>query len=155
MKKNETKNSTKAQADVKKVTIYGTIAGAFYGSTKFSKEDMYRVSLKIDASDREALVEASKDMYADSPDSFIPKWFKDEKAEYINIKSKFDIKMIYDGDKEITSLNDALSTYGNINGSKVGIALKLTGGSVYPIAIKIYEFANADFSDLFDEEIPF
>lgn len=140
---------------MEKSTIYGTITSAFYGATKFSKDDMYRVSIKIDKANRDKLADACKEMYANSPDSFVPKWYKDEKTEYINFKSKFDIKTIYEGDKELTSLDAFIKKYGNINGSKVGIAVKLSEGSVYPLAIKIYEFANTDFSDLFDEELPF
>lgn len=138
-----------------KVTIYGTITSSFFGATKFSKDDMYRVSVKIDGAELEKLVDASKEMYKDSPASFIPKWFKDEKTEYINFKSKFDIPTISDDDKECTTLNDFIKKYGNINGSKCGIALKVADGAIYPIAIKIYKFANTDFSDLFDEELPF
>lgn len=140
---------------MEKSTIYGTITSAFYGATKFSKDDMYRVSIKIDKANRDKLADDCKEMYASAPDSFIPKWYKDDKAEYINFKSKFDIKTIYEGDKEITSLDGFLKKYGNITGSKVGIAVKLAEGSIYPLAIKIYQFANTDFSDLFDEELPF
>ena len=140
---------------MEKTTIYGTITVAFYGSTKFSKDDMYRVSIKIDKANRDKLADACKEMYTSAPDSFVPKWYKDEKTEYINFKSKFDIKTIYEGDKEITSLDGFLKKYGNITGSKVGIAVKLAEGSIYPLAIKIYEFANTEFSDLFDEELPF
>lgn len=140
---------------MEKSTIYGIIASAFYGATKFSKDDMYRVSIKIDKANRDKLADACKEMYANAPDSFVPKWYKDDKTEYINFKSKFDIKTIYEGDKEITSLDGFLKKYGNITGSKVGIAVKLAGDTIYPLAIKIYEFANTDFSDLFDEELPF
>lgn len=140
---------------MEKSTIYGTITSAFYGATKFSKDDMYRVSIKIDKANRDKLANDCKEMYASAPDSFVPKWYKDENAEYINFKSKFDIKTIYEGDKEVSSLDDFLRKYGNITGSKVGIAVKLAEGSIYPLAIKIYEFANTDFSDLFDEELPF
>ena len=80
---------------MEKTTIYGTITSAFFGNTKFSKDDMYRVSIKIDKANRDKLADACKEMYANSPDSFVPKWFKDEKTEYINFKSKFDIKTIY------------------------------------------------------------
>lgn len=149
-KKNIT-NNPKAE----KVVIYGTITSAFYGATKFSKDDMYRVSAKIDGAEREKLVDACAEMYTGAPDSFIPKWFKDEKTEYINFKSKYDIATIYDDDKECTSLDAFLKKYGNINGSKCGIAVKVGGGAVYPMAIKIYNFVNTDFSDLFDEELPF
>ena len=141
---------------MEKSTIYGTITSAFFGSTKFSKDDMYRISIKINKENRDKLAEACADMYKDSPDSFIPKWFKDENAEYINFKSKFDIKAIYDGDKNITTLSEFLDEYGNINGSNVGIAVKLDKGSIYPLAIKIYDLKTTDFSDLFDEtELPF
>ena len=105
---------------MEKSTIYGTITSAFYGATKFSKDDMYRVSIKIDKANRDKLADDCKEMYASAPDSFIPKWYKDDKAEYINFKSKFDIKTIYEGDKEITSLDGFLKKYGNITGSKVG-----------------------------------
>lgn len=140
---------------MEKATIYGTITSAFFGNTKFSKDDMYRVSIKIDKANRDKLAEDCKEMYASAPDSFVPKWYKDVNAEYINFKSKFDIKTIYEGDKEVTSLDAFIKKYGNITGSKVGIAVKLAEGSIYPLAIKIYEFANTDFSDLFDEELPF
>ena len=140
---------------MEKSTIYGTITSAFYGATKFSKDNMYRVSIKIDKANRDKLANDCKEMYASAPDSFIPKWYKYENAEYINLKSKFDIKTIYEGDKEVQSLGDFLGKYGNITGSKVGIAVKLAEGSIYPFAIKIYEFASTDFSDLFDEELPF
>lgn len=141
---------------MEKSTIYGTITSAFYGSTKFSKEDMYRISIKINKENRDKLAEACAEMYKDSPDSFIPKWFKDPDAEYINFKSKFDINALYDGDKNITKLSEFLAEYGNINGSNVGIAVKLDKGSIYPLAIKIYELKTTDFSDLFDEtELPF
>ena len=43
---------------MEKSTIYGTITSAFYGSTKFSKDDMYRVSIKIDKANRDKLAEA-------------------------------------------------------------------------------------------------
>lgn len=151
MAKNNKTNSPKAE----KVVIYGTITSAFFGATKFSKDDMYRVSLKIDGAEREKLVDATAEMYSGAPDSFIPKWFKDDKTEYINFKSKFDIATIYDDDKECTSLDAFLKKYGNINGSKCGIAVKVGDGAVYPMAIKIYNFVNTDFSDLFDEELPF
>ena len=140
---------------MEKSTIYGTITSAFYGATKFSKNNMYRVSVKIDKANRDKLADACKEMYANAPDSFVPKWYKDEKTEYINFKSKFDIMTIYEGDKNVQSLGDFLNKYGNITGSKVGIAVKLAEGSIYPLAIKIYEFASTDFSDLFDEELPF
>lgn len=140
---------------MEKSTIYGTITSAFYGSTKFSKDDMYRVSIKIDKTNRDKLADACKEMYASAPDIFVPKWYKDANAEYINFKSKFDIKTIYDGDKEITSLDGFIKKYGNITGSKVGIVVKLATGAIYTMAIKIYELANTDFSDLFDEELPF
>ena len=140
---------------MEKSTIYGTITSAFFGATKFSKDDMYRVSIKITPEERAKLVDACSEMYSKAPDSFVPKWYKEEKTEYINFKSKFDIKCIYEEDKELTSLDAFLKKYGSIRGSKAGIAVKLSEGSIYPIAIKIYELATTDFSDLFDDDLPF
>lgn len=138
-----------------KITIYGTLTSAFFGSTKFNKDDMYHVSVKIDEANRNVLVEACKEMYKSVPASFIPKWFK-EATEYLNFKSKFDIKVITnDKNAEVTTLGKIINEYGNINGSSVGIAVKIAEGAIYPVAIKIYKFATADFTDLFDDELPF
>lgn len=141
---------------MQKTTLYGIVTASFFGTTKFSKKDeMYRISLKVDKANMDALKKACDEMYKEAEDGFIPKWYKADDVEYINLKSKFDIPVVFDGDKELTSLDGFLKKYGNINGSKVGVALKIDKGAIYPIAVKIYELTNTDFSDLFDEELPF
>ena len=136
------------------MTIYGTITNAYFGKTKFNKDDLYHVSLKISKEQRDALADACRPSFDGMPDGFLPKWYKDEKSEYINFKSKFDITTIMDGE-ELQSLDGFLKKFGNINGSKAGINVTIKEGAIYPHAIKIYELATTDFSDLFDDELPF
>ena len=139
------------------VKVRGTITGAMFGTTQFDKTDKYRVSVKFDEGEREKLVGACKDIYKDAG-SFIPKWFKDEKSEYINFKSNYDIPCVYvkDGERVEDGFAHILSEYGTISGSKVIVAVTVKDGAVYPKAIAFIELVKASIDDLFDpDELPF
>lgn len=146
-------NTTKDEV----VKVRGIITGAMFGTSKFDKTDKYRVSVKFDEGERAKLVNACKDIYKDAG-SFIPKWFKDDKAEYINFKSNYDIPCVYseDGVRVEDGLAHILSEYGTISGSKVIVAVTLKDGAIYPKAIAFTELVKASIDGLFDDdELPF
>lgn len=144
------------------VTIYGIITNAIYGNTKFDKNDAYRISLKPVDGEMDKLREATKEAYKNVSAGFLPKWYQDAKAEYINTKSNYDITLRYKDDRGsdvTTSLSDILADKGSINGSKAAIVFNIKEGAIYPLAIKIFELAVPDFDSLFEsideEELPF
>lgn len=149
-------NNKNNAADV--VKVRGTVTGAMYGASKFDKDNKYHVSIKFADGEREKFVTACKDIYKNAG-SFTPKWFTDDKAEYINFKSNFDIPCVYKGEggaRVEATLSMILSDYGTISGSNVIVAVTLKEGAIYPKAIAFTELVVASIDDLFDEEeLPF
>lgn len=148
-------SEVKKAADV--VKIRGIITTAFKGTGKFDKEDKLHVSIKVSAEERAKLREACKDCYK-GKGSFIPKWFTDDKTEYINFKSNYDIPALYgkDGQRVESSIEDMLADYGGITGSEVIVSIIVKDGAIYPRGIAFRELKTVDLASMFeDDELPF
>lgn len=169
-----TKNNKNNKAAEEKtsvvINVRGTLTNAFFGRRSFKKggdkEDKFRYSLKILPEDMERLKEAAAPFYEDVDSQWIPKFLTsdDEKdLEFINLASNYDIAagIKLEGDtemKDIGKLMDYIGANGNINGSKVIMALVIKEGAIYPQGILIKELHKQSISDMFmsvDEELPF
>lgn len=174
MAKNSKKEKEATKMESKSVYVRGILTDAFYGKRSFKKgedaKDKYRFSIKANADDMAALVEAAGPYYEDTDEKWIPKWFTDEDArEYLNLSSNFDIKAGMKNPEtgkidDIGYLTDYISDNGNINGSKVVIMIVLKEGAIYPVSILIKEIHKVTMAEMFagftdsdddDDELPF
>lgn len=176
----KTNKKTAAKTEVmesKSIYVRGIITEAMYGKREFGKgkdsKDKYRVSLKIEPTDMEKLIEEAEPFYEGTDEKWIPKWFTDEEArEYINLSSNYDIKIGQKNEKgeleDLGKMMEYIEANGNINGSKVVMLLTLKPGAVYPQAILIKELKKQTIADMFagadgfmdipsdiEEELPF
>ena len=125
MAKNSKKEKEATKMESKSVYIRGILTDAFYGKRSFKKgedaKDKYRFSIKANADDMAALVEAAEPYYEDTDEKWLPKWFTDEDArEYLNLSSNFDIKAGIKNPEtgkidDIGYLTDYINENGNIN----------------------------------------
>lgn len=147
-----------------KFYLAGTVTTAMYGKRNFSngksdKEDKYRISLKCTAEAIRGLKEAAEPFYVDSDDKWVPDWMKNEPDKdggYINLSSGFDIRVGEYRDGEIVDFGD-MTDYisdqgGNINGSKVVVAVTIKQGAIYPAAMIVKELHKQDIGSMFDTD---
>ena len=163
------KKEEKQELKNKNIYVRGILVDAFYGRKSFDKngKDKYRYSIKANADDMAALVEAAAPYYEDTDEKWLPKWFTDEDArEFLNLASNYDIKAGYRNPEtgnvdELGFLTDYISDHGNINGSKIIIMLTLKEGAVYPASMLIKELKTTTIADMFadfvddGDELPF
>lgn len=164
---NKVNNEEKQEMKSTNVYVRGTLTDAFYGRKSFDKngKDKFRISIKANADDMEALAAAAEPYYENTDAKWLPKWFTDADArDFLNLASNYDIPAGYkDPDtKEMTELGnlmDYIGEHGNINGSKVIIMLTLKEGAIYPVSILIKELRKVTIADMFkdfdDDELPF
>lgn len=171
-KKNNNEKTEKLES--KSVYVRGILTDAFFGKRSFKKgedaKDKFRISIKANADDMAALVEAAEPYYEDVDDKWLPKWFTDDDArEYLNLSSNFDIKAgMRDPEtgkiEDIGYLTDYINQNGNINGSKVVLMIVLKEGAIYPVSILIKEVHKVTMAEMFagfadqeddDDELPF
>lgn len=155
----------------KNLYLRGIITEAMFGKRDFKKgkdqTDKYRLSLKIEPEDMDALREAADPYYEECDEKWVPKWYSSddpEDYEYLNLASNFDIKIGKKEDGKLVDLGtmmDFINDNGNINGSKAVVMVTLKKGAIYPQAILIKELHQTTIDDLFkdfdfeDEELPF
>lgn len=116
---------------------------------KVAPEEMKRIKAEI----------ANAGVYNNAPDAFIPKWYKDDNAEYVNMSSKFDIRALYNDDHRVveSTIADMWADMGILNGSCVTMACNLKDGAVYPTCIFFTKIKVVSMADLFDDDdaLPF
>lgn len=142
------------------IKVRGVLTGCMYGATQFDKDDKLHVSIKFGDGERVKLIEEvdARHAYDKTQDGFMPTWYKDEKSEYINFKSKFDIKAVYnkDGAKCNSTLKEMLGELGSLTGSDVIAAVNIKDGAVYLAAIAFTTLKVTNAADFFDDdELPF
>lgn len=163
-----TKANTKAQAQTQangEVMLGGIVSLAMYGKRSFvngksDKEDMYRLSLKINIASLTKLRETAEPYYQDTDEKWLPNWLTKELDEFegedifINLASKYDFPVGEYVNGKLNSLGsfgDFLADNGNINGSKVVVSITIKSGALYPKALVIKELHKQDISSVFGE----
>ena len=154
----------------KSLYLRGIITDAMFGKRDFKKgkdqADKYRLSLKIEPEDMDALREAADPYYEDCDEKWIPKWYSSddpEDYEFLNLASNYDIKIGKKEDGKLVDLGkmmEYIDKNGNIHGSKVVVMVTLKRGAIYPQAILIKELHQTTIDDLFKDfedgdELPF
>ena len=160
------KGNTKAQAQGNgEVMLGGIVSLAIYGKRNFpngksDKEDMYRLSLKVNLATLTKLRETAEPFYKDVDEKWLPTWFTKDIDEFdgedifLNFSSKYDFPVgeYVDGKLEaLGSFGDFLNANGNINGSKVVASITIKEGALYPKALVIKELHKTDISSVFGE----
>lgn len=154
----------------KSLYLRGVITEAMFGKRDFKKgkdqADKYRISLKIEPEDMDALREAADPYYEECDEKWVPKWYSSddpEDYEFLNLASNFDIKIGKKEDGKLVDLGTMMQFIeknGNINGSKAVVMVTLKKGAIYPQAILIKELHQTTIDDLFKDfedgdELPF
>lgn len=139
------------------INVKGTLTNCMRGTSKFDKDEKLHISIKFAEGERDKLIAAcdAEGVFNKVSDGFKPKWYKDEKAEYLNFKSQFDVPTIYVGDtgKVETSIEAMLADFGILTGSDVIVAVTLKDGAIYPRAVAFRTLKVTSVSDLFGDEI--
>ena len=158
-------NNTNNTKEPKRCTVTGIITSCYKGATKFDKDDAIRIGLKMDEGMFDKLRKAVDDagVYTNTSAGFRPKWYTDpDKAEYLNVKTGYDIIARVNGSDRFAAgcdyhlYDDFLTEIGSINGSHCALSLILKDGAIYPLAILIDTLKEVSFEDMFDmDELPF
>lgn len=170
MANSKNNKTTAAKQDSTTINVRGILTSAFFGKRSFKKGgdkvDKYHYSLKILPEDMERLKEAAAPFYEDVDEKWIPKFMSSDDPkdlEYLNLSSNYDIragKKLEGEDMEDVGklIEDYTKENGNINGSKVIMALVIKEGVIYPQGILIKELHQQSINDMFmdvDDELPF
>lgn len=122
----------------------------------------HRIGIKVAPEEMKRIKAAIADagVYKNAPDAFVPKWYKDDNAEYVNMSSKFDIRALYNDDENgviESSIADMWSDIGILNGSCVTMACTMKDGAIYPTCIFFTKMKVVSMADLFDDDdaLPF
>lgn len=139
------KNQEKKMEKIEDLYIVGKVVKAMYGSTRFDKDEKFRLTIKGDIPYGEITA------YDHTRSSFIPTWFKNQDG-YMNLTSVYDIPCRYGNNKFNFSDwvgNDTDLTAPN---SEVVVRIRQKDGAVYPVAIDITKDGEiADVWDGFDK----
>lgn len=138
----------KAAATAEKLNdiyIEGAVTKAFFGATRWDKEEKFRVTIKSEDIPYDEIK-----AYDNTKSSFIPDWYKDRNG-YINLSSKYDIPCRYGNEKFMFSewINGAADL--TAPGSMVVIRIRQKNGSVcsvYPVAIDI--LSDGEIADVWE-----
>lgn len=169
---NNKKTAAKAATpEATNVNVCGTIVDMMYGKRTYNngrkdKEDKYRLSLQLADGEMEKFIDIATPFYANSEETYVPKFLKEDAEEedlqYLNFKSTFPfgfVKKTENGIEEIGDFNKVLEEYGNINGSKVVMTVKLKDGAFYPVGCCIVELHKKSltefYSDFDFDDLPF
>lgn len=121
----------------KVVISNGVVLSARFGTTKHSKADMYRVSVRYTDDAMEELIEVGKEFFKEAgkmTPSFLKKRevIEDTGVEciYLNYHSKYKIPVKGDSVNEVTDI---------LPGARVKVATVFKEGAFYPRAILVLE----------------
>lgn len=168
----KTAGKTAEIPESKTVNVCGVISDMMYGKRTYNngrkdKEDKYRLSLKLADGQMEKFAEIAAPYYANADETYIPKFLKedaeDEDLEYLNFKSSYSwnfVQRTENGEfEELGDFNSVLEKYGNINGSKVVMTVKLKDGAFYPVGCCIVELKQKSLTEFYNDmdfdELPF
>lgn len=122
----------------KVVISNGIVLSARYGTTKHSKVDMYRVSVRYTDEAMEELIEVGKEFFKEAGKKMTPSFLKkrevieDTGVEciYLNYHSKYEIPVKGNSVNEVTDI---------LPGARVKVATVFKEGAFYPRAILVLE----------------
>lgn len=116
---------------LQKMIIEGTVVTARYGATKFDETNKYRISLRCDNLDYDAI-----HAYDNVGPKLTPAWLKNRDG-YINLSSIYEIP-IKDALGKLIDFETWVSEY-NALGAKVKVSIKQKDGAIYPQALMVLE----------------
>ena len=170
---NNKKTAAKAAPEATNVNVCGTIVDMMYGKRTYNngrkdKEDKYRLSLQLADGEMEKFIDIATPFYANSEETYIPKFLKEDADEedlkYLNFKSSFSFGFVMRSEEthtfeDIGDFNEVLDKFGNINGSKVVMTVKLKDGAFYPVGCCIIELHKKSLTEFYSsldfDELPF
>ena len=131
----------------KVVVVEGTVVRNFFGKTKMSNDEKYRITVLLDKSNIAVLRKAVEDneTYKDSGKKMTPKWTNtsgEDGSAYVNLTSGYTIPV-----KDVDDCVDTLEEM--YVGAHVKVAINLREGAIYPKAFFILE--NGEEYNPFEE----
>lgn len=118
---------------MEKVIITGQLTHLYYGSTRYDNENKYRMTIEASNINREVFDKLYKN------NKFAPKWYTDNNYNTINLKTKYEIPVKYEG--KVLSIDDFIED-GRTNNATIQIKLKITDNCVYPKSINVIEMGT-------------
>lgn len=123
------------------LVLTGTLKQFFFGKSKFSDIDMYRLCIECENVPYEDIY-----AYDDCGDKLTPKWLK-EKSNKLNFKSKFDFPIqAVDGKK--LSCDDFIEMDKTVD-AQVKLKIRQKEGAIYPVAMSIVK-NGTEYNPFFD-----
>ena len=121
----------------KVVVVEGKVVRNFFGKTKISNDEKYRVTMLLDKDNITTLRNAVKEneTYKDSGKKMTPKWFSESEEDgsaYVNLTSGYPIP-VKDENDDANSLDEMYV------GARVKVSINLREGAIYPKAFLILE----------------
>lgn len=123
------------------IVLVGTLKQFFFGKSKFSETDMYRLCIECENVPYEDIF-----AYDDCGDKLTPKWLK-EKSNKLNFKSKFDFP-IQSVDGKKLSCDDFIEMDKTVD-AQVKLKIRQKEGAIYPVAMSIVKNGN-EYNPFFD-----
>ena len=139
MNKKETQEAKQDQKQEEKkmnkkeefLMITAKVVRAFFGSTRYDKEECNRITIKSDNMPYDDIW-----AYDDCGNKYTPSWLKDGDG-YMNLKSNYDIP-VKDAKGRRISFADWLEGE-TTTGAIVTVKIRQKEGAIYPVAIKVIE----------------
>lgn len=133
--------------ETKVVVVEGKVIRNFFGKTKHSSDEKYRITVLLDKENIEILRKATKEneTYKDSGKKMTPRWISESEEDgsaYVNLTSGYTIP-VKDADDSAETLEQMFV------GAKVKVSINLREGAIYPKAFMILE--NGEEYNPFEE----
>lgn len=122
----------------KVVVVEGKVVRNFFGKTKVSNDEKYRVTMLLDKDNITALrnAVAENETYKDSGKKMTPKWVSESEEDgsaYVNLTSGYTIPVKDSQRRNANSLDEMYV------GARVKVSINLRKGAIYPKAFLILE----------------
>lgn len=111
--------------------ITAKVVRAFFGSTKYDKDECNRITIKSDDMPYDYIW-----AYDDCGNKYTPSWLKNGDG-YMNLKSNYDIP-VKDAKGRSISFDDWLESEAT-TGAIVTVKIRQKEGAIYPVAIKVID----------------